>query len=120
MTSPAAPHPTRRAANRRTPRLFLNITCSAVERSPVASRVGRECDGDVDSRMRPGEVRRADAHRPARPDAAYFVRQRGRLSPAFFVQVSFVPLGDLAVLPAGEQYSPAPASASGRVPRRAV
>jgi len=100
MTSPAAPHPTRSAANRRTPRHVLFITCSAVERSPVVSRVGREYDGGVESRMRLSKVRRADAL--AGP--AYFVRQRGRFSPAFFVQVSFAPVDDLAVEPAREQY----------------
>jgi hypothetical protein len=36
--------------------------------------------------------------------SGYFVRQRGRLSPAFFVQVSLVPVDDFVVEPAGEQY----------------
>jgi hypothetical protein len=54
--------------------------------------------------MRLSEVRRAGAHHP---DRTYFVRQRGRFSPAFFVQVSFAPVDELAVDPAREQYCPA-------------
>ncbi|MCW2860517.1 MAG: hypothetical protein JWP48_2225 [Actinoallomurus sp.] len=72
--------------------------------------------------MRVSKVRRADAHPPApesRPRGAlrtgsvshvqagrcqyYFVRQRGRVSPAFLVQVSFVPVDDVPLEPAGEQ-----------------
>lgn len=39
--------------------------------------------------------------------AAYFACQRGRLSPRFLVQTSFLPEDDVAVEPSAEQYSPA-------------
>jgi hypothetical protein len=66
--------------------------------------------------MRVSKVRRADAHprhsvpawgrttnTPWPGGVYYFVRQRGRVSPAFLVQVSFVPVDDVPLEPAGEQ-----------------